>query len=387
MIAGAFSRGQTVALVLGAVGVVGGLVAGLGGGFFESYLMAFLFWLGLALGCLVLLLVNHVAGGMWGVLVQRPLEAGASVLPVMALLFLPVLFGMNALYAWTDAEYLASHPLVDAKTAYLNVPFFVLRAVVYFGLWVLAAWTYLRTSARQDEAEPRQAGMLGYRMRNRAGLWMVVYVLTMTFAGIDWAMSLTPAWWSGIYSPLLMISQVISATALVILTVVALTGRHDRIDTLLNETRLQDLGNYLMAFILFWAYLSASQLIILWSNNVIETNPWYVIRFEPGWVGVAAVLAVFGFFGPFLILFSRWVKRRRAMLSFMAVWALAVQLLNLFWFLAPTFDRAGFPLTAADVLLLVGLGGVWAFFFLRRLGSQSLLPPNDPRLKGAEHHA
>lgn len=386
MTAGSFSRSQLVALVLGVIGVVGGVVAGLGGGFFESYLLAFLFWVGLALGCLVLLLANHIAGGMWGVLVQRPLEAGASVLPIMALLFLPLLFGMNALYAWTDAEYLAAHPLADAKTGYLNVPFFALRAAIYFALWILAAWTYLRNSGKQDAAEPREAGLLGYRMRVRAGPWMVVYVLTMTFAGIDWAMSLTPTWWSGIYSPLLMSSQVISATALAILAVVALSARNERIDRLLNETRLQDLGNYLMAFILFWAYLSASQLIIIWSNNVTETNPWYVVRFQPGWVTIAAVLAIFGFFGPFLVLFSRWVKRRRAMLALMAVWALATQALNLFWFVVPTFERSGFPLTAADVLLVLGVGGVWAYFFLRHLGSRALLPVHDPRLKGAEHH-
>lgn len=381
-----FRSGQLAALVLGVVGLVGGIVAGLGGGFFQSYLLAFLFWTGLALGCLVLLFVNHVAGGPWGALIQRPLEAGASVLPLMALLFLPVLFGMNALYAWTDPQFVAEHPLVGAKSAYLNVPFFIVRAVVYFALWIFAAWLYLRQSARQDE-EPGAAGRIGYRMRNLAGVWIALYVLTMTFAGIDWAMSLTPEWWSGIYSPILMISQAIAAMSFMILVVVAVARKDARVDALLNETRLQDLGNYLMGFIMFWTYLSVSQLIIIWSNNVVETNPWYVVRLDTSWVVLSTIMAVFGFFAPFLLLLSRWVKRRRAALTAMAIWAMTMQLLNLFWFLVPTYGREGLPVTAADVLLVLGVGGVWLFFFFRRLAARPILPVHDPRLKAVEHHA
>lgn len=381
-----FRGSQIAALVLGVVGLVGGIVAGLGGGFFQSYLLAFLFWTGLALGCLVLLFVNHVAGGPWGALIQRPLEAGVSLLPLMALLFLPVLFGMNALYAWTDPQYVAATPLVEAKQGYLNTPFFVVRAVIYFALWIFAAWLYLGHSRRQDR-DAEHAARIGYRMKNLGGVWIALYILTMTFAGVDWAMSLTPTWWSGIYSPILMISQAISAIALMILVIVAIARKNARVDGLLNATRLQDLGNYLMAFILFWAYVSASQLIIIWSNNVVETNPWYVVRLDTAWMTLSAVLAVFGFFAPFLILFSRWVKRRRLALAAMAVWALLMQLLNLFWFLVPTYGREGFALTAADVLLVLGIGGVWMFFFFRRLAAHPVLPVHDPRLKAVEHHA
>lgn len=381
-----FRNGRVVALALGVVGLVGGVVAGLGGGFFQSYLLAFMFWTGLALGCLVLLLVVHIAGGPWGSLIQRPLEAGASLVPIMALLFLPVLFGMNALYAWTDPQFVADHPLVEAKQGYLNTPFFVIRAAVYFALWSLATWLYLRHSARQDQDAPA-AGRVGYRMRNLAGVWMAIYVLTMTFAGVDWAMSLTPEWWSGIYSPTLMISQAITAISLMILVAIAIAARHPRVDALLNATRLQDLGNYLMGFIMFWTYLSVSQLIIIWSNNIVETNPWYVVRLDTAWMGLSTFLAVFGFFAPFGLLLSRWVKQRRAALAAVAAWALVIQFLNLFWFLVPTYGREGFAVTAADVLLTVGIGGVWMFFFFRRLAAHPILPLNDPRLKAVEHHA
>ena len=382
----AFRRGPLVALLLGAVGLVGGVVAGLGGAFYESWLLAFLFWSGLALGNLILLFVAHLAGGSWSAVIQRPLEAGASLLPIMALFFLPVLFGVNALYVWTDAAYLAGHPLVAAKTAWLNVPFFVVRAVVYFALWIFAAWLYLRGSARQDR-EPAESGRIGYRLKSISGLWVVLYVLSMTFAGRDWAMSLTPAWWSGIYAVILMISQAITAIAFTILVMVALAGRSSRVDDLLTAKRLQDLGNFLMAFLMFWAYVSFSQLIIIWSGNVAELAPWYVVRLGPGWLAVGGFLLAFGFLAPVAILFSRWVKRKRAALATVAAWAIFVQLLNLVYFVVPAFERPGFPITLSDVLIWLGLGGVWVFFYLRRLGAHPILPLHDPRLKGAEHHA
>lgn len=381
-----FRRGPIVALLAGAVGLIGGVLAGLGGGLYESWLLAFLFWVGLSLGTLVMLVVGHLAGGSWSTLIQRPLEAGVSLLPIMALLFLPVLFGMNVLYAWTDAAYVASHPLVAAKSAYLNTPFFIVRAAIYFSLWLLAAWLYLRGSARQDR-EADRAGAIGYRLKSVSGLWLILYVLTMSFASRDWAMSLTPEWWSGIYAVIMMISQAITAVAFVILVMVTLAGRSARIDDLLTEKRLQDLGNFLMAFLMFWAYVSFSQLIIIWSGNVTELTPWYLVRMAPGWIGVGGFLLAFGFLAPFVILFSRWVKRKRNALAVMAAWAIFVQVLNLVYFVVPAFERPGFPITLSDVLIWLGVGGIWLFFYLRRLSAHPILPSNDPRLKGAEHHA
>lgn len=380
------SRAPVVALLLGAIGLVGGVLLASGDLVYQSWLLAFLFWVGLSLGSLVMLVVGHMAGGGWSALVQRPLEASVSLLPIMALLFLPVLFGMNALFVWTDAAYVADHPLVAAKTAYLNAPFFVVRAALYFGLWILAAWLYLRGSAHQDR-DAAASGRIGYGLKRQSGLWLIVYVLTMTFAGRDWAMSLTPEWWSGIYAVILMSGQAISAVALVILTVVALAGRNAKVDALLTETRLQDLGNFLMAFLMFWAYVSFSQLIIIWSGNVSELAGWYTVRLGPGWLAVGGFLLAFGFLAPFVILFSRWVKRKRSALSIMAVWALAVMVVNLIYFVVPAFERGGFPITLADAAIFVGIGGVWAFFYLRRLAAHPVLPVHDPRLKGADPHA
>jgi hypothetical protein len=376
-----FRRPATVALGLGALGLIAAVIGAFFGteAFFQSYLFAFLFWLGLALGCLVLLAVNHMAGGSWGAVIRRPLEAGVAVLPVMALFFIPLLFGMNLLYVWTDASYLATNPTVEAKTAYLNTP------ILYFGLWILAATMYLRSSSRQDD-DAANSGAIGYRLKSRSPLWLIVYVITMTFAAIDWGMSLTPVWWSGIYGAILMISQAIVAISFVIAIMVWLAGRNAAINELLTAKRLQDLGNFLMAFIMFWAYTSVSQLIIQWSNNVVETNTWYVARLSEGWVGVGVFLLFFGFFAPFGILFSRWVKRKRRALTLVAFWAILVQGVNLFWFIIPTYERTGAQVTWLDFALLIGIGGIFMFAYFRSLGSRPILPLHDPRLSKAGGH-
>jgi len=382
------SRIQSAAFVVGIVGLVAAVLWSLIGStpFFGSYLYAFLFWVGLSLGCLVMLFVQHAGGGSWGAMIRRPLEAGVSVLPIMALLFVPLLFGLGSLYDWTHSEYLAVHPTVEWKANYLNIPFFILRSAVYFAIWSYAAVYFVRQSARQDK-EVEVSGKIAYRLRMLSGPWIVVYIITMTLAAVDWAMSLTPDWWSGIYGVIFMIGQAITAVSFIIGVMAFLAARDPKVDEVLTSKRLQDLGNFLMAFTMFWAYVSFSQLIILWSNNTVETSTWYVLRLGPGWSGLAAFLLVFGFFAPFAILFSRWVKRKRRALVTVAIWSVVVQLLNLFWFIIPTFQRRGFPLSPLDLLLLVGMGGIWLAVFTRSLSAHPILPLHDPRLAKVVDHA
>ena len=384
-----FSRLQRSAFIVGAIALVLAVIFGFLGGataFFQSYLFAFLFWLGLALGCLVFLFVQHLAGGSWGALIRRPLEAGAMVIPVMAILFIPLLFGLGNLYEWTHLEFVESHPTVAAKASYLNIPFFIIRAVIYFAIWGYGAWYFFRQSGRQDNS-PSESGRIGFRLKGLSGLWIILYVLTMTLAAVDWSMSLTPEFFSGIYSVIFMIGQAITAVCFIIFTMVYL-ARHDHdIDALLTSKRLQDLGNFLMAFTMFWAYTSVAQLIILWSNNIVETNPYYVLRFRPLWRGAGMFLIFFGFFAPFVILFSRWVKRKRRALVWVALWATFIRLLDLFYIVVPNYGREGFPLHLLDIFLLIGIGGIWLGVFALAFKSRPALPLHDPRLDEALHHA
>ncbi len=379
-------RLQMTGLVLGAIGIIVAIIMAFvsgGQGFFQSYLYAFLFWTGLALGCLILLFVQHMAGGSWGAMIRRPLEAGAMVLPVMALLFIPILFGMGNLYS----DWLHPHSeLVEAKIAYLNRPFFIIRSVIYFAIWIFGAWYFFSASSKQDKVDSHEGGRIGFSLKRTATFWIVIYILTMTFAGVDWAMSLKPEFFSGMYSVILMIGQAISAMCLMIFVMVYLANNDKEIDALLTSKRLQDLGNFLMAFTLFWAYTSFSQIIIIWSNNIVETNPYYLLRFSAAWQVVGYFLLIFGFFAPFVILFSRWVKRKRRALVMVAIWAVLVRMVDLFYIVIPNFSREGFPLALSDVALLVGIGGIWIAAFAYWLKSRPILPLNDPRLAHAGGH-
>ena len=313
---------------------------------------------------------------------------------LMTVLFIPILLSMGSLYEWTHPDFVAAHELVAAKTGYLNVPFFIIRAIIYFGLWILGTLYYVRQGRAQDSGSDPD---IRRRLQRNAAPWMVIYVLTMTFAMVDWPMSLTPEWFSGIYPVTIMISQAISGISLIIVTMVMLARRHADLDMLLTSKRLQDLGNFLMAFSIFWAYVNFSQIIILWSNNIVETNTWYVLRFGLEWRAVGIFLLFFGFFGTFLILLSRWVKRKRRALTLVAIWALIVQLVNIFYIVVPSYHQLisegeeGVMHIAAgkvsglelwlDLALIVGMGGIWLWFYVRQLSSQALVPVHDPRIE------
>jgi len=374
-------RFQFISLIVGAGALAFCLVGAIFGleQFFQSYLYGFIFWLGVALGCLILLLIQNIAGGPWGAMIRRPLEAGVMVIPVMALFFIPVLAGMGYLYEWTDPEVLAANPVIAAKTLYLNVPFFIVRALLYFSVWIGTAWLLVRWSKQQDQQDNPK---LAERMRSFSAPGLIFFILTMTFAAFDWGMSLTPDWFSGMYGVIFMIGQAISAVALMII-IVTLFGHFEPLSNVANPKRVQDLGNFLMAFTMFWAYVSASQLIIIWSNNLPETNTWYVIRLNGFWGWIGAILLLFHFATPFLILFSRWVKRKVRALVIIACWMLVMRLLDIFWILVPTFER-DIPFSLLDVAVVVGIGGIWLAVFIAQLKNKPLLPLHDPRL-AADH--
>lgn len=370
---------QRFATVLGIIGLVLSVIlVPLNGGlegFFESYLVAFIFWIGLTLGSLFLLMLQHLAGGPWGAIARRFLEAGASNIYMMAILFIPVLIGLRSLYIWTDADYVAAHHIVELKKGYLNIPFFIVRSLVYFATWGVLVTLFRRWSKRQDAGED-----MAQHMRNAGALGIILFILTMTFAAFDWGMSLTPEWFSGMYGVIFMIGQAISAVAVLIILLVNFRGV-GQLPKVLTDARLQDFGNFLMAFTMFWAYVQTSQLIILWSNNVVETNTWYVTRLGPGWGWVGGFLLIFHFFVPFAILFSRWVKQKGRALVWVAGWMILMRMVDIYWIIVPGFERGGFPFRLLDVALILAFGGIWFSFFFRRLKGTSILPAHDPRLE------
>jgi len=341
--------------------------------FFRSYLIAYLFWFGIAAGCLPLLMLHHLVGGTWGFVIRRILEAGTRTLPLMLVLFVPVLLGVHSLYEWSHGELVAGDPILRAKSAYLNVPFFIIRTVIYFAAWLIFAYILNRWSAEQDETGNPA---LVRRFQLIAAPGIVIYSLTLTFASIDWGMSLEPHWFSTIYGMLFIVGQALAGLAFVIPVAVRLADTRP-LSEYVKPSVFQDLGNLLLAFVMLWAYMSFSQYLIIWAGNLPEEIPWYVRRGAHGWQWVAAVLAVFHFAVPFLLLLGRANKRHRRLISGIALAVLAMRWVDIYWLIAPSFFE-GITVHLFDFVLFALLGGIWWYAFWNQLQKRPLLPLRDP---------
>ncbi|MGH7824001.1 MAG: hypothetical protein ACREQ7_02305 [Candidatus Binatia bacterium] len=371
-----FQRGSLI------VGVAGLALCGLGAffsrqQFFQSYLFAYLFWLGLALGCLGITMLHNLSGGAWGVVIRRLLESGIKTLPLMALLFLPLLFGLESLYEWARPGAVAQDALLRHKAVYLNVPFFQARAVLYFALWIGAAFLLTRWSEQHDDTgDPR----LIARLRMLSGPGLVMYGLTITFASIDWVMSLEAHWYSTIYGVHFLGGHALTAFAFAIL-LAGILARRAPLSGVVAASHFLDLGNLLLAFVMLWAYFAFSQWIIIWAGNLPEEITWYAHRNSGGWEWITRSLIVFHFFLPFLLLLSRITKRRAQTLSAVAGAIIVMRLVDIFWYTVPAFHPGYFQIHWMDIVAPVGLGGVWLATFLWQLRRMPLLPLHDPYVR------
>ncbi len=380
------ARLQRRALVVGLVGLA---AAGLGAAidteqFFRSWLIGFLFCLGLALGSLALLMLQHLSGGQWGLVARRVFEASSRTLPVVALMFIPLLFGLDDLFRWARPGDVQGDPVLTAKAPYLNVRFFIARAVIYFLVWIACSSLLNRWSAQQDAGTASTpADSVRFRAVSAPGL--LAYVLTMTFASVDWIMSLDPHWYSTIFGLLTVAGQGLVSLAFTI-AVLAMILPSGALGEWVGARHFHDLGKLLLAFVMLWAYLAFSQFLIIWSGNLPEEIPWYLERMRGGW-GVLALLLVFGHFAlPFALLLSRDLKRHAGLLSKVALVVIGMRLVDLIWLVAPTADRHGFPVHWMDIAIPAGLIGAWLFVFARQLRSRAVLPVNDPYFKEAFAH-
>lgn len=338
--------------------------------FFRSYLVGYMFWIGIALGCLGIAMLHHLTGGKWGLVIRRPLDSGAKTLWLMAPFFVPLVFGLRELYTWARPDEVARSGLLLHKRPYLNVPFFLARATVYFAAWIAMAHFLSKWSRALD----RQPGRwLERRLRLLSGPGLVLYGLTVTFASVDWVMSLQPEWFSTIFGLLLIGGQALSAMAFAIIAIVLL-AREEPMSRIISPKHLHDLGTLLLAFVMLWAYLSFSQLLIIWSGNLPEEAVWYVYRLHGGWRWIAVSLLILYFFLPFLLLLSRFVKRSAALLLGVAVGVIAMRFVDLFWLIVPAFHGEAFHFHWLDLAALIGLGGIWLAFFAWQLEREPLVP-------------
>ena len=371
-------RVQRVAVGISAIALVVCVLAGFGNltQFLRSYLVAYVFWVGGALGCLALLMIHHVTGGAWGVAIRRLLESGARTLPTMAILFLPIAFGVRRLYEWAQPERVAQDPLLQHKALYLNVPFFLGRTALYFLAWSLVVRALTRWSLRQDASFDPVPGQR-LELISRGGLLLMG--LTMTFAAVDWTMSLQPHWYSTIYGVIFMGGCALTAFAIVIPTV-ALLSVNPPVAGHVSDDQLSDLGKLLLAFVMLWAYFSLSQFLITWSGNLPEEITWYLDRIQGGWLWVIIAIVLFQFVMPFILLLSYRLKRRARSIATVALMLIVIRFVDVFWIITPAFDPGRLTVHVLDLAAVLALGGFWVWLFVRQLEGRPLLPLRDPTL-------
>jgi hypothetical protein len=350
--------------------------------FFRSYLWSYLFIVGLTLGCLAWLMLQFLSGGAWGMVIRRPAEAATRLIPVVALLFLPIALGIPRLYPWSHPDIVAKDEALRHKEIYLNVPFFLGRTVLYFAGWILLSWLLNKASAEQDR-DPNAEYERRFSAISAPGL--IFWAFSITFMAVDWVLSVNPHWFSTIFGLLVIAGQGLSGMAFLITLLVLLSHRRP-FSEILTPRHLHDLGKLTLAFVMIWAYFAFSQFLIIWSGNLPEEIPWYLNRLRGGWGYIAFALVIGHFALPFALLLSRDLKRNFKLLAAICAFILLMRLVDLYWLVAPDVRNGAFGISWLDLTLPVGLIGLWLYLFFTELQKRPLMPVGDPHLEEALEH-
>lgn len=345
--------------------------------FFYAYLVSYCYFLSLSLGALFFVALQHVTRAGWSVVVRRMAEIVAANMPMMAVLLIPVLAGTTVLYEWTHAAEGPHAELIQAKRAYLNLPFFIVRCVAYLALWSWLARRLLGRSLEQDRTADVD---LTLRLARFSGLTIVLFALTITFAAFDLIMSLTPAWYSTIFGVYYFSGSMVGIMALLSLIAMGLQAAGLLGRTVITREHYHDLGKLLFGFVFFWGYIAFSQYMLMWYANIPEETTWYLVRQSGPWLYVSLLLLFAHFFLPFMGLLPRRVKRRRLPLAFWALWMLVLHWVDLYWLIMPTHSPNHAPFGPMEIGCFVGLGCLFVAGLARVAGESSLIPVGDPRL-------
>ncbi len=348
----------------------------------RSYLWSYIFYVGVAVGCLAWLMTQYLTGGAWGVVIRRPCEAAVRTIPLLAVLFIPVAIGIPDLYAWAHAGIEQTDAILRHKHVFLNLPFFLIRTAAYFTGWILWEWRLNHWSAVED----RDGGTFPHqRMARLSGPGLVFWGFSVTFMAIDWAMSIEPHWYSTMFGLLFIVGQGLSSLAFLI-TVLVLLSYRSPLSGVLTPRHLHDLGKLLLANVMVWAYFAFSQWLITWAGNLPHEITWYVERIRGGWGVIAMALIFLHFALPFALLLSRDLKRNFKLLAGIAIFILVMRYVDIYWLVMPDFRRGAFGVSWMDFVTPIALGGVWLWYFLVQLDKRPLMPLHDPHLEEALEH-
>ncbi|MBD3162108.1 MAG: quinol:cytochrome C oxidoreductase [Candidatus Latescibacteria bacterium] len=373
---------RMIAGIIGLLGLAGGIAVSFAGpeggrGFFFSYLLNTTYFLTLSIGALFFVILHHLVRAGWSVVVRRIAEAMAGNLWILGIAFLPLLlFGLEEVYVWAQPGAAEHDHLIQHKQAWLNQPFFIGRVVFYFVVWILLSRYFLSLSTRQDASgDP----MLTVRMERFSGFAMVAFALSVSLAGFDLLMSLDPHWYSTMFGVYVFSGSTLGFLAFLPLVVMYLQSR-GLLRNAITREHYHDIGKLVFAFTVFWAYIAYSQYMLIWYANIPEETIWLLRRQTNGWQRIGLVLLLGHFIVPFLVLLPRFMKRRKGLLALPAVWILIMHWFDLYWVIMPEMSAEGVPFGLRDVLLFVGIGGIYVAGLAHRLRDRALVPERDPRL-------
>ncbi len=366
----------------GGIALVVGLIGSLALGradlkqFYFSWLVAFLYFLSIALGALFFVLIHYISKAGWSTAVRRIAENAMATLPAFAVLVLPIALGMSELFIWTDADLVAKDPALHSKAPYLDTRFFLVRLVIYVVMWFAMSVYFGRASRRQDATGDHD---ITRRLQMAAAPSLFVFALSITFASIDWIMSLDPHWYSTIFGLYFFAGAVVAAHAFIAIVTVGL-HRSGLVTGVFTTDHFHDLGKLLHGFTIFWTYIGFSQFFLIWYANIPEETIWFRHRLTGSWKTVTIALAIGHFVIPFFAIMARSVKRNPALLRLGAIWMLAMHYLDLHWLVMPNIHEHGFAPTALDLTTWLAVGGAFLAVFGFNLTRAALIPIRDPRL-------
>jgi hypothetical protein len=344
--------------------------------FFISYLFGYLFWLGLSIGCLNITMIHHLTGGRWGFPTRRVMEAAFSTLPLMTFLIIPIFFGLNDLYPWANSNILNESATLQKRLPYVTPIGFIIRSVVALLIWNTIAWCLRQRSLEQDKTQDPKPTR---RLMNVSGPGIVISCLTVTFAYVDWIMSLEIQWFSTMFPVIVLAGQVLTAYAFCIIWQ-KLLEEVDGVLEIITPESYHQLGNLLLAFVMFWTYVSFGQLLIIYSGNLPREINWYLHRIAGNWTWIVGALALFHFFLPFFLLLFRSAKVRSNFLVRLAILIFIIHVVDVYWMIEPSFFQEDIHIHWLDFIAPLCVGSVWCLVFLWQLGRAPLLSLNDPRL-------
>ena len=369
------ARAQTPALIVGVLGIIGAAVGFMTNApeFFRAWVAPFIFWFLIAAGALAVLCLQYTTGGEWGVLIRRPLGAAARTLPLFLLFGLPLIFGLPHIYEWANPDKVAHDLLLQKKQLWLNPMGWGVRALVYFVLWALWAWRIRQLSL---EFAKTRSPYVELSRRKWAASGLLVMVMTLTLASVDWVMSLEPKWYSSMFGISFTIGAGLSAFAFVTFFLTTISRTQAMID-ILKPNHFRDLGNLMLAFTMLWAYTAFSQFLLIWYGNIKEETPYYLKRMHGGWGVLAAILIIFHFFLPFTMLLMRRIKDRPSTIAIVTVILLAMRFIDIYWLVTPAHHGEHFYFSWITIPVFFGIGGLWLAAFIWQLKGQTIIPIHE----------